>query len=158
MRVQELTRNQLCELKEQYFQVDSREGDISPDVAANIYDAQDIPDVLMYKVYDGIDFVQDDFFCTAGKSRFEALLEETISNSDELLPYSAVNIGYADRYGKEAETQLIVSRLDTKEGQMELIDLFETFLPELETTMDDVEYIDIVATADSEEELIKRGY
>ena len=79
MTVYELTRDQLDELKESLFWQlldtddeqpfaisDSFLQKITPDLL-NADFPDEIPDNIIYQVYAGIDFVNDDFFCTAGQ-------------------------------------------------------------------------------------------
>lgn len=62
MSVYELTAEQLDELKEKYA-IEVCDGDISwGELAA----ARDIPDHIIFEHYDGISFVNDDFWCSAG--------------------------------------------------------------------------------------------
>lgn len=70
MDVRELERCQLEELKRQLFWVDSENEDfeISDGVAEKIHYPTDIPDSIIFDYYGGICFVEDDFFCTAGKA------------------------------------------------------------------------------------------
>ena len=63
--VQDLTREQLNELKESFFWQDETQ-DILPD---DIITSEQIPDYIIFEHYDGVCFTDDDFFCTA-----EALL------------------------------------------------------------------------------------
>jgi len=86
------------------------------------------------------------------------LLENGITG-ERVKRYSAVNIGYTDQNGLEQETQLNVAhRLDTEEGKAELEELFASLCEEFETTPDSVTYVTLVATDDSAEALIERGY
>ena len=86
------------------------------------------------------------------------LLENGIAG-ERVKRYSAVNIGYTDQNGLEQETQLNVAhRLDTEEGKAELEELFASLCEEFETTPDSVTYVTLVATDDSAEALIERGY
>ena len=73
MTVQELSREQLTELKEHYLVELDNCGEleevagidtISYGVLADIDEI--VPDEVVFNHYDGIDFVEDDFFCTAG--------------------------------------------------------------------------------------------
>lgn len=58
MDVTELTQDQLDELKNSYFY----------NVVEHNYSyVNDIPNKVIFKHYKGINFVNDDFFCTAGK-------------------------------------------------------------------------------------------
>jgi len=73
MTVQELSREQLTELKEHYLVELDNEGTLEEitgldaiyyGVLADIDEV--VPDEVIFDHYDGIDFVEDDFFCTAG--------------------------------------------------------------------------------------------
>ena len=66
MSVYELSRDQLDELKSNYFWGDSY---TSVNNAAGLpcLFPGDIPDAVIFREYDGICFVPDDFFCTAGQ-------------------------------------------------------------------------------------------
>lgn len=59
MSVYELTRDQLDELKTAYFYQDEVQDILSEDI---IYPEQ-IPDEVIFNHYDGIMFVDEDFFC-----------------------------------------------------------------------------------------------
>lgn len=68
MTVRELTRAQLDELKNNlYWNLDGEQyGDLTDEEKNFILNAShpnDIPDELVFKNYDGIHFVEDDFFC-----------------------------------------------------------------------------------------------
>lgn len=69
MTVHELTRAQLDELKNNlYWNLDGEQycGDLTDEEKKFILDAfnpNDIPDELVFKNYDGIHFVEEDFFC-----------------------------------------------------------------------------------------------
>lgn len=73
MNVREISREQMHELKEAYLTKLADEGTFA-EVLGVDYDepsyedfsnADDIvPDDVMFREYDGIDFVSDDFFCT----------------------------------------------------------------------------------------------
>lgn len=73
MTVQELSREQLTELKEHYLVELDDEGTLEEvtgldaiyyGVLADINEI--VPDEVVFEHYDGVDFVEDDFFCTAG--------------------------------------------------------------------------------------------
>lgn len=75
MDVHDLSRDQLIELKQNYFTELVNEGTFA-EVVGRDYDepswwdlanADDIvPDDVIFRNYEGIHFVNDDFFCTAG--------------------------------------------------------------------------------------------
>lgn len=60
--VYDLTRDQLDELKAAYFWDDDAQDAIPEDCTS----PDEIPDEIILDHYNGIDFVDDDFFCTAG--------------------------------------------------------------------------------------------
>lgn len=73
MTVYDLSREQLTELKEHYLVELDNEGTLEEvtgldaiyyGVLADIDEV--VPDEVVFNHYDGIDFVEDDFFCTAG--------------------------------------------------------------------------------------------
>lgn len=68
MTVRELSRAQLDELKNNlYWNLDGEQyGDLTDEEKKFILDTthpNDIPDELVFKKYDGIYFVEEDFFC-----------------------------------------------------------------------------------------------
>ena len=68
MTVRELNQEQLDELKNNlYWNLDGEQyGDITDEEKQFILEAlnpNDIPNELVFKNYDGINFVEDDFFC-----------------------------------------------------------------------------------------------
>ena len=78
---------------------------------------------------------------------------------DEVKKVSAINIGYINNDGKEEETQLDVHHnILTEEGISELEELFESLAEEFETARDKVDYIMIVASANTDEELEDMGF
>lgn len=69
MTVRELNRKQLDELKNNLFWnlTGTEYGDITDaekEFILNASHPNDIPDELVFKNYDGIHFVEDDFFCS----------------------------------------------------------------------------------------------
>lgn len=76
MHVTELSREQLTELKNNYMVELVNEGTFA-EVMDRDYDEPSmwdvshadeiVPDDVIFRQYDGIDFVPDDFFCTAGE-------------------------------------------------------------------------------------------
>ena len=63
MKVTELTREQLEELKQRYYM--ERNDSVSYGGLASIDEL--VSDKEIFEEYDYIDFVNDDFFCTCGK-------------------------------------------------------------------------------------------
>ena len=63
MTVRELNRDQLDELKWTYCYSDDYDPKIVGENGLPILFAGDIPDKIIFAVYDGIDFVEEDFFC-----------------------------------------------------------------------------------------------
>lgn len=70
MTVRELTRDQLDELKSNYFWSDNFPGYYYPHWQTGelvpVLFPGDIPDHVIFEQFDGIHFVNDDFSCTAG--------------------------------------------------------------------------------------------
>jgi len=74
MDVRELSREQMHELKERYLMQLADEGNFASVLNVN-YDAPSywdmanadeiVPDDVIFREYEGVDFVPDDFFCTA---------------------------------------------------------------------------------------------
>lgn len=65
--VYDLTREQLEELKNSFFWQDETQ-----DILEGAYTSpEEIPDIIIFEHYDGICFVDDDFFCTAENGNFE---------------------------------------------------------------------------------------
>ena len=68
MTVRELNQEQLDELKNNlYWNLDGEQyGDLTDEERQFVFEAlnpNDIPNELVFKNYDGIHFVEDDFFC-----------------------------------------------------------------------------------------------
>lgn len=63
MTVRELSREQLDELKWAYYYSDDYDPKIVGENGLPILFAGDIPDEIIFAVYAGIYFVEDDFFC-----------------------------------------------------------------------------------------------
>ena len=88
----------------------------------------------------------------------EAIAKENNETTD-IQTYTAVNVGFTNFAGEDDETQLNVSHhLYTAEGTEELEELFESLCEEFGTSHDKVTYVRVVASADSEAELIAMGY
>lgn len=65
--VYDLTREQLEELKNSFFWQDETQ-----DILEGAYTSpEEIPDYIIFEHYDGVYFVDDDFFCTAENGNFE---------------------------------------------------------------------------------------
>lgn len=65
--VQDLTREQLDELKNNFFWQDETQ-----DIIEGAFSSpEEIPDWIIFEHYDGICFTDDDFFCTASNGDFE---------------------------------------------------------------------------------------
>lgn len=81
------------------------------------------------------------------------------SSVSKIKKYSCVNIGFMNQEHEEDETQLNVSHsLLTDDGIRELSELFASLSKELDTSPDNVIYVHVAASADTEEELINLGY
>lgn len=78
MTVYELNRDQLEELKQHYLteNMDEQGYGISYDVLANADDI--ISDERIFEIYEGVDFVPDDFFCSAGQEEEHDSLEDRL--------------------------------------------------------------------------------
>ena len=85
MTVEDLSRQQLNELKEAYF----NEEDIDEVLSDSITVPEQIPDDVIFKHYEGVCFTDDDFFCSSEKKRggekthdekkkYKVLIEETV--------------------------------------------------------------------------------
>lgn len=66
MTVRELNREQLDELKWAYYYSDDYDPKIVGENGLPILFAADIPDKIIFAVYEGIIFVLDDFWCSQG--------------------------------------------------------------------------------------------
>lgn len=64
MTVQELSREQLNELKWAYYYSDDYDPKIVGDNGLPVLFAGDIPDRIIFEVYGGIHFVSEDFSCS----------------------------------------------------------------------------------------------
>lgn len=73
MNVRELSKDQLHELKEKYLMKLADEGTFAEVMDVDYYEPsyedlanadEIVPDDVIFREYDGIDFVEDDFFCT----------------------------------------------------------------------------------------------
>ena len=64
MTVRELNRDQLDELKQAYYYSDDYDPKIVGHNGLPILFAGDIPDKIIFALYDGINFVPDDFWCS----------------------------------------------------------------------------------------------
>lgn len=88
----------------------------------------------------------------------EAIVREN-DGTTAVQKYAAVNVGFKNFAGEDDETQLNVSHnLYTAKGTAELEELFESLCEELGTSHDKVTYVRVVASADSEAELVEMGY
>lgn len=67
MTVYDLSQDQLDELKSAYFWSDDTQETIYCGDGLPVLFPGDIPDDVIYREYDGILFVNDDFSCTAGQ-------------------------------------------------------------------------------------------
>ena len=63
MTVRELNRNELNELKHTYFLSDDYDPKITGQNGLPILFSADIPDNIIFALYDGTEFVKEDFFC-----------------------------------------------------------------------------------------------
>ena len=67
MTVRELNRDQLTELKQRMVDDEINETEGRSASYGELADAESIPDEKVFEHYAGTEFVEDDFFCTAGK-------------------------------------------------------------------------------------------
>ena len=67
MDVRELSRDQLDELKYNYYYSDDYDPKIVMENGLPPLFPSDIPDWVIFALYRGIEFVNDDFSCTAGQ-------------------------------------------------------------------------------------------
>lgn len=63
----ELNRDQLTELKQRMVDDEISETEGRSASYGELANAESIPDEKVFERYDGIEFVEEDFFCTAGK-------------------------------------------------------------------------------------------
>ena len=64
MTVKELNRDQINELKWAYFYSDDYDEKITNAAGLPVLFAGDIPDKIIFAIYDGVYFVNDDFSCS----------------------------------------------------------------------------------------------
>lgn len=82
-----------------------------------------------------------------------------VSEVKEIKRVSCVNVVFLNNKNIKDETQLTVENsLLTKAGEDELSNLFSSLTEELETRVDRVTYITVVASADTLETLEEMGY
>lgn len=67
MTVRKLNRDQLTELKQRMVSDEIYESEGRTPSYGELADAEGIPDEKVFEKYEGIDFVPDDFYCTAGQ-------------------------------------------------------------------------------------------
>lgn len=67
MTVRELNRDQLTELKQRMIDDEIYEKEGRGASYGELAEAESVPDEKVFERYDGIEFAEDDFFCTAGK-------------------------------------------------------------------------------------------
>lgn len=81
------------------------------------------------------------------------------SEVSDIKRVSCVNVGFVNSRNERDETQLTVeSSILTKAGEEELSKLFASLAKELDTDVNAVTYITVIASADSCEELEAMGY
>lgn len=81
-----------------------------------------------------------------------------VSEVDQIKRISCVNVGFTTNDGKADETQIHVHNLLCSNGTVELSDLFSSLAEELNTKISSVNYLTVVASADTEEELERMGF
>lgn len=67
MTVRELNRDQLTELKQRMVDDEINETEGRSASYGELAEAGSVPDEKVFEQYEGIEFSNDDFFCTAGK-------------------------------------------------------------------------------------------
>lgn len=67
MIVHELTSDQLTELKQRMIDDEIYEKEGRNASYGELAEAESVPDEKVFKKYEGVEFSNDDFFCTAGK-------------------------------------------------------------------------------------------
>ena len=67
MTVRELNRDQLTELKQHMVSDEIYNTEERTASYGELAEAESIPDEKVFEHYAGTEFVEDDFFCTAGK-------------------------------------------------------------------------------------------
>ena len=67
MTVHELSRDQLTELKQRMIDDEIYEKEGRSASYGELAEAESISDEKVFEKYEGTEFVNDDFFCTAGK-------------------------------------------------------------------------------------------
>ena len=66
MRVTELNSDELYQLKQELYYMEEILPNLTTERLAAIKDTDipdDIPDQIVYEMYEGVDFVKDDFWC-----------------------------------------------------------------------------------------------
>lgn len=82
-----------------------------------------------------------------------------ICNVDRIRRCSCVNVHFVNNNGKEDETQLTITHnILTKQGTIELEELFGSLAKELNTSLSSVTDIAVVASADTEDLLLAAGF
>lgn len=81
-----------------------------------------------------------------------------VSEVDQIKRISCVNVGFTTNDGREDETQFHIHNLLCSIGTAELSDLFSSLAEELNTKISSVNYLTVVASADTEEELERMGF
>lgn len=81
-----------------------------------------------------------------------------VSEVDQIKRISCVNVGFTTNNGREDETQFHIHNLLCSSGTVELSNLFSSLAEELDTKPNYVNYLTVVASADTEEELERMGF
>lgn len=81
MTVYDLNEDQLAELKQRYY-ADKTGRDLSYDELANIDELVSWKEIR--EAYKHVDFVSDDFFCSAGKTYFSLELGDCTGSRDDI--------------------------------------------------------------------------
>lgn len=67
MTVRQLNRDQLTELKQRMVNDEIYESEGRTPSYGELAEAESVPDEKVFEKYEGVEFSNDDFFCTAGK-------------------------------------------------------------------------------------------
>lgn len=122
MNVKELSRKQIEELKDGYYR-----GHTNHDAAEVFKSPMEVPDEVIFNCYDGYDFVDDDFTCSAdGRGELDSLLNPHFTEDEIEKLIEWAREGYEDASGEPAE------------NHMDMIHEFiPTYMMDMTDTMDD---------------------
>lgn len=93
------------------------------------------------------------------KMTISEIIKSGKMTGEQIKRVSCVNVGFINNEGQEDETQLNVSsHILTQTGKQELCQLFASLVKELNTKINMVTSIAVIASADTEEELERMGF